>query len=265
MATTPRDRLGSLAYAFRGYNVTNLGRSCRACWRIPMFGPIVEGYLRGQPHLRRRRAPQGRPGRARAPQRGNRPRLYDEAMSLIVAMELAQVRLLEEFFDVRLERARMVFGYSLGELTAVCAARRVRHAKRPQACRWQWPADCVALADGVTMGVLFSRGPVLDFDEVQAALPAHQRRRAGVIGISSFLAPNTVLLLGQIRHGRHLRQADARRVSQRVFTCARTSDQWPPVHTPLVWQTQHSQPRGRDDPIRCPADSPSRIRRCSRW
>ena len=137
----------------------------------------------------------------------------------------------------------MVFGYSLGELTAVIAAGvfEMQHAlKLPLAVA----ADCVELADNVTMGVLFSRGPVLDFDEVKRLCLHINAEGAGVIGISSFLAPNTVLLLGQYdtvdRFGQLMHDVFPKRVYLR-----KNSDQWPPVHTPLVWQTKHSQPRGR--------------------
>src|SRR5262249_14817973 len=120
---------------------------------------------------------------------------YDEAISLIVAMELAHLELLETFFDIRYSRAKMAWGYSLGELTAICAAGGfgLEVLRVPLAIA----DDCVALAHDVTMGVLFSRGPILDLDEVKRLCLSISAEGNGVISISSFLAPNTVLLLGQ--------------------------------------------------------------------
>ncbi len=44
MANSLQERLASTAFAFRGYNVTNLGRS-RELLGQPKYGPIVERYL----------------------------------------------------------------------------------------------------------------------------------------------------------------------------------------------------------------------------
>ncbi len=159
---------------------------------------------------------------------------YDEAISLIMAMELAQVRLLEEFFNVRLEQARMIWGYSLGELTAVCAA-GVFDIEDALRVPLSVAEDCVALAEGVTMGVLFSRGPLLDFDEVRRLCLKINSAGKGMIGISSYLAPNTVLLLGQNgtvdQFSRLMHDVFPARVYLR-----KNEHSWPPVHTPLTWQ-----------------------------
>src|SRR5262249_16357716 len=121
---------------------------------------------------------------------------YHEALALIVSASLAQLEMLEEFYDFQFKKSRMVFGYSLPELTAIIAAGvyEMQHAlKIPLAIA----KDCVELAHNTTMGVLFSRGPILDFDVVRRLCATINAEGDGVIGISSFLAPNTVLLIGQ--------------------------------------------------------------------
>jgi [acyl-carrier-protein] S-malonyltransferase len=228
------DRLGVTAYAFRGYNVTNLGRSAELLAH-PAFGPVVEGYLRTASDIcasvvRRKVDLVDRVRRNEETDLDS----YDEALSLIVAIELAQVRLLEEFFDVRLDRARMMFGYSLGELTAVCAG-GVFDMESALRVPLEVAADCVALADGVTMGVLFSRGPLLDFDEVKRLCAHINSEGRGMIGISSFLAPNTVLLLGQNGTVDTFAQRMHDVFPARVYL-RKNEHQWPPIHTPLVWQ-----------------------------
>ncbi|REK19580.1 MAG: ACP S-malonyltransferase [Planctomycetota bacterium] len=234
MASTRRDRFGQFAVAFRGYNVANLGRSTELLAR-PQFGPIVERYLSEASQICADTMNQRCDLIERV--RENREttlETYHEAIALIVAMELAQLEILKEFYDFEFPRARMVFGYSLGELTAIIAAGvlEMRHALTiPLAVA----ADCVDLAENVTMGVLFSRGPLLDVEEVKRLCLKINSEGAGVIGISAILAPNTVLLLGQYatvdRFGQLMHDVMPKRVYLR-----KNSERWPPVHTPLVWQ-----------------------------
>ncbi len=234
MASTPRDRFGQFAVAFRGYNTANLGR-CTELLAHPRFGPTLERYLRDA-------------GEIASDAMGQRVDLlarvkanletdldsYHEAIALIVAASLAQLEILEEFYDVQYRRARLVFGYSLGELTALIASGvfEMQHALRlPLAIA----RDCVALAENVTMGVLFSRGPILDFDDVKRLCLRISSEGAGVIGISSFLAPNTVLLLGQNHTIDRFSELMHDVFPKRVYL-RKNHDKWPPVHTPLVWQ-----------------------------
>ncbi|MGD9721191.1 MAG: hypothetical protein AB7O59_03940 [Pirellulales bacterium] len=228
------DRLGVTAYAFRGYNVTNLGRSTELLAH-PVYGPVVEGYLKtaGTICADTMRRKVDLVARVR---RNEETTLetYHEAIALIVAIELAQIRVLEEFFDVRMDRAKMIYGYSLGELTAVCAA-GVFDMEAALRVPLEVAADCVALAHDVTMGVLFSRGPLLDFEEVKRLCVTISAQGQGTIGISSFLAPNTVLLLGQNgtidEFSRRMHDVFPARVYLR-----KNDHKWPPVHTPLMWQ-----------------------------
>lgn len=234
MASTPRDRFGQFAVAFRGYNTLNLGRSTELLAH-PLYGPTVERYLTEASQISSDVLGQGVDLVDRV--RENREttlETYHEAIALIVAMELAQLELMKEFFDFEFRRARMVYGYSLGELTAIVAA-GVLEMKDALTIPLAVAADCVDLAENVTMGVLFSRGPVLDIDDVKRLCLKINAEGAGVIGISSILAPNTVLLLGQFgtidRFGQLMHEMMPKRVYLR-----KNNDRWPPVHTPLVWQ-----------------------------
>jgi [acyl-carrier-protein] S-malonyltransferase len=234
MASTPRDRFGQFAVAFRGYNTTNIGRSTELLVH-PLYGPTVERYLTEAGQISSDVLHQSVDLVERV--RENRDttlETYHEAIALIVAMELAQLELMKEFFDFDFRRARMVYGYSLGELTAIIAA-GVLEMKNALTIPLAVAADCVDLAEDVTMGVLFSRGPVLDIDDVKRLCLKINAEGAGVIGISSILAPNTVLLLGQYgtidRFGQLMHDMMPKRVYLR-----KNNDRWPPVHTPLVWQ-----------------------------
>jgi len=234
MASHPLDRFGQTAVAFRGYNTANIGRSCELLAHR-LFGPILERWLieAGQICQDVMRQKVDLVTRVRE-NRETTLETYHEAIALIVAAELAQIQMLEEFYDFQLAKARMVWGYSLGELTAVIAAGvfEMQHAlKLPLAVA----NECVELAHNVTMGVLFSRGPVLDFDEVRRLCTRINAEGQGVIGISSFLAPNTVLLLGQDETVNRFGQLMHDVMPKRVYL-RKNTDRWPPVHTPLVWQ-----------------------------
>jgi [acyl-carrier-protein] S-malonyltransferase len=227
-------RISSAVFAFRGYNVTNLGRTPELLAH-KAYGPTVARYLREGSDIcsdlvHRKIDLVGRVERKEETSLN----CYDEAMTLIVAVELAQLRLLAEFFDVRYQKARFAFGYSLGELSAVIVSGlyEMEHALR---LPLEMAADCVALAEDVTMGVVFSRGPVLDFGRVERLCVRINLEGRGVVGVSSFLAPNAVLILGQgdtvDRFGAMLHDTFPSRVYLR-----KNPDRWPPMHTPLVWQ-----------------------------
>ena len=229
-----QSRVNSAVFAFRGYNVTNLGRSAELLAH-PAYGPVVESWLCDASAICSDvvNRPVDLVDRVR---RNEETTLdtYDEAIALIVSIELAQLDLAEQFHGVKFRSARLTFGYSLGELSATIASGifKMEHALRvPLAVA----ADCVALAERVTMGVLFSRGPLLDIDKVTRLCLEINAKGDGVIGISSHMAPNTVLLLGQ---NGTVDQFTARMhdvFPHRVYL-RKNTDQWPPVHTPIVWE-----------------------------
>jgi [acyl-carrier-protein] S-malonyltransferase len=229
-----KDRLASAAFIFRGYNVTNLGRS-RELLVHPAYGPVVEPYLKEASETCSEVIAASVDLAARI-RRGEETTLdsYAEAISLIVAMEMAQLRLLKEFFGIDYSQARMGYGYSLGEIGALVAggAMEMRHALR---IPLSVSKDCVELAHDTTLGVLFSRGPALDADAVQRLCVRINQAGQGVIGVSAYLSPNSLLLNGQ---GNTIdRFADLMRewLPQRLHL-RKNEHRWPPLHTPIIWQ-----------------------------
>jgi [acyl-carrier-protein] S-malonyltransferase len=234
MANALADRLTTTAFAFRGYNTTNLGRTADLLAHRA-YGSIVAAHLREASAVAsdvvcRRVDLLDRVERRQETDLGS----YDEAIALIVAAELAQIQLAEQFFGLEYSKAKLAYGYSLGELSAVVASGlfAMQDALR---LPLSVAADAVALTEGVTLGVLFSRGPQLDIDQVQRLCLEVNLTGRGVIGVSSILAPNTVLLLGQgdtlDRFAAQMHDAFPARVSLR-----KNKEQWPPMHTPIVWQ-----------------------------
>src|SRR5581483_2566002 len=121
MEANLKDRLLAAAVAFRGYNTTNLGRSPELLAH-PRYHATVQRHLREASVLCADclRRPVDLVARVRE-RRESTLETFGEDIGLIMAMELAQLEILEQQFDVRYERARIALGYSLGEITALVA------------------------------------------------------------------------------------------------------------------------------------------------
>lgn len=250
-----RERMKTAAFAFRGYNNTNLGRS-HELLEHPVFGPTVEKHLRDVSEIASDTLNEhvDLVTRVRS-QRESTLESFGEDIGLIVGMELAQIELLEQFFDIQWNRAKLAFGYSLGEVTALVAAGvyKAPHILAPPlACA----RECVELARDCTMGVLFTRGPELNYDAVQRLCLEINAEGQGVIGISAFLSPNTFLLLGQGTTVDRFKQRMKEKISEQVHL-RKNEHKWPPLHTPILWQSnlpnraavqQHIMPGGFAQP-----------------
>jgi [acyl-carrier-protein] S-malonyltransferase len=220
--------------AFRGYNVTNLGRSTELL-RHGEYGDTVARYLR----LASRVCREVTGKRADLVDRVRRHRetslrSYAEAIALIMAMELAQLELLEQYHDRDPRTARIALGYSLGELTAVTYGGMFDLAdilRVPLTVAH----DCADLAGDVTLGVLFSRGPALDESDVVRLCLDICAAGDGALGISAVLSPNSMLLVGQHDTLSVFGEAMRQRLHPAVHLRL-NPNRWPPLHTSLMWQ-----------------------------
>jgi [acyl-carrier-protein] S-malonyltransferase len=230
-----RSRLSQAAFAFRGYNVTNLGRTPELLAH-PVYGGVLGAYLRevsdiASDVLKRSvdLVARVREGRETAGLND-----YAEDIALIVGVEIAQLRLLEEFFDIALSRARLAFGYSLGECAALIGAGVYQLAdlvRVPLAMA----DDCADLAHEVSLSVLMSRGPVLDLDIVRRLCLEISQQGKGIIDVSTYLSPNSLLLMGQ--NGTLNRfEALMHEVFPQQVHLRRHQHRYPPLHTPIMWQ-----------------------------
>lgn len=228
-------RLGASAFAFRGYNVTNLGRTAELLAH-PAYCKIVETFLRDAAQLCADvvKRPVDLVTRVREGRETRGLPDYAEDIALIVAAEIAQLRLLEEFHGITLPKGRYAFGYSLGECAALIATGvyQMTHLLR---AALSVADDCAALADHVTLAILSSRGPVLDFDVVRRLCLTISQKGDGVIDISTYLSPNSLLLMGQNgtmpQLESHIREVFPHNVSIRPH-----GHRYPPLHTPIMWQ-----------------------------
>ena len=232
-----RRRVRSSAFAFRGFDVENVGRTAELLDH-PSFGPIVGRMLAEASELCadaiHRRVDLA--GHARA---GSRASLdfFPEDVATIVATEIAQMAILEECFGVSTREARLAFGYSIGELSALVWT-EVFTLGQLLPIPLALAPDCAELAKDLTMGVLFTRGPALPMDEVERLCRGISSEGHGLIGPSAFLSPNTALILGERDT---IDRLDGEKGTLRIHKAGKVSlrrnaNRWPPLHSPLVWR-----------------------------
>lgn len=230
------ENLEQTAFAFRGYNVRNLGRS-RELLRHSLYGDIVREHLEEASGICSR-ARNRRVDLVDRVERGEESSLeaYDESVSLIVAMEVAEIRLLEKFYDVDLSQAALVYGYSLGEIASlVCGG--VFELDAALGVLLSLVDDCVALSENVVTGVLMSHHDTLPMEEVRRACVAINQQGQGVMGLAAYLMPNSVLLMGQDDTLDRFLPYLQDRLNTRLHLW-KDFGRWPPVHTMILWERQ---------------------------
>ena len=229
-----KSRIATASLAFRGYDVQNLGRSPELLAH-PVYGPTVRRFLDtasavASDTLHRRFDLAGRVER----QEPTTVSAFAEDIGVIVSMEMAQLALLEEFHGVQARGARQSFGYSLGEMASVISGGMFTMEELlpvPLGCA----DDCADLAADTTLGVIFSRGPAIALKDVQDLCLQVSNEGRGMVGVSSYLSPNTILVIGQGATLDRLEQAIPGRLPAKTML-RRKSHKLPPLHTPLVWQ-----------------------------
>jgi [acyl-carrier-protein] S-malonyltransferase len=228
------DRLEQTAFAFRGYNQTNLGRTPELLAHVK-YGPVVERHLREASKitsdLLHTRVDLVERVRSK---RESTPETFAEDISLILGVELAQIELLEYVFAISYRHARLAMGYSLGEVTAlVCGG--VYNLREVLPALIGMAREAAELAHDVTMGVVFSRGKALDLEGIERLCLEITTQGRGVIAISSYLSPNTVLLLGQGDTVDRFKLLMSSYLQGEV-NLRKNKGVWPPLHTPILWQ-----------------------------
>ena len=222
------------AFAFRGYNVENLGRT-RELLKHPDYGPIVHKQLRISSEICSEFVSRHVDLVTRVEEQ-REPTLeeYDEAIAMVLSVERAQLHCLRELFDVDITKSRLCMGYSLGEIAALTECGIVSHAGA-MSIPLQLATGCVELAHDMKLGVLFSREGSLKIDEVKHLCQQINQPAAGVIGISTILSPNSILLMGQGDTVRQFKKRSKTELSTSAYVRI-NRHRWPPLHTPIVWE-----------------------------
>jgi [acyl-carrier-protein] S-malonyltransferase len=229
-----KQQIATAALAFRGYDASNLGRSPELL-EHPVYEPIVRGFLDRASvlcgEILKAKVDLAQRVLAREPATLGS---FVEDTATIVAMELAQIQLLEQVFEVPVGDATLSFGHSIGELSALVLG-KVYEMEQLLPVPLSLAHDCADLAADTTMGILSSPSSVLDADDVQKLCSAISSRGHGLVGASTYLSPYQVLLLGQ-RDTLDLLEEEMRHYLPAAVTLRRRSNHWPPLHTPLVWE-----------------------------
>ncbi len=142
--------------------------------------------------------------------------------------------MLRQFFGYEFSSARIVYGYSLGEVAALAAC-GVFGMKEALKVPLLMSEDCVSLAQGATLGVLFSRGPAIDAVTVKRMCLEITAEGHGTIGVSAYLAPNSLLVMGQGRTLDRFAELMPERFTSRLYL-RKNEHLWPPLHTSIMWQ-----------------------------
>jgi len=228
------ENLDDTAFIFRGYNVTNLGRSAELLAH-PAYGPVMERALRQGSEIASQAL--GRQVDLVERVRGGTETTLDtfaDAVALIMAVEVAQIEILREFFGVDYTAARMGIGYSLGEVSAlVCSG--VFTLDEALQLPVSLADDCAELGKDTTMGIVFSRGAALDVAVINRLCVEINCQQWGFIGTSSYLSPNSLLVLGQADTVDRLSAALKEQLPKTVHL-RKNRHHWPPLHTPIMWQ-----------------------------
>ncbi len=227
-------RLPVSAFAFRGYNVTNLGRTAELLAHRA-YGPIVRKHLVRAAEI----CSEATKSEVNLIERVERQakstlRSYPQDLALIVAVEQAHIELLRQFFGIDLAEALLAFGYSLGEVGALiaCGVFEIEAALEPILILAH---DTAMLGTDVSLGVLFSRRGGVNWDDVDRLCVRITAEGKGTIGVSSILSPNTMLLLGQGSTVDRFKEI-MHDVLPKSVHLRKNPNRWPPVHTPIVWQ-----------------------------
>jgi [acyl-carrier-protein] S-malonyltransferase len=225
--------LPTTAVAFRGYNTTNLGRS-QELLAVPAYADAVRRWL-----VR---------GGAVATQLLQRPvdlvdmvaqgrettlATYGESVALVLSLEEAQLELLKTHFNVSIRTARVCFGYSLGEISALVASGILTFEDALQV-PLALADDCASLAADVKLAVLFTRAATLPMDHVHRAIDQVNVAGNGMLGLSTILAPSALLLMGQGDTLERFHELLKNTVPDKLVL-RRREDVFPPLHTCLTW------------------------------
>lgn len=232
-----RRKQRAAALAFNGYGPKNLGRS-QELLAHPAYGPIVRKLLATGSELCSAALGQ-RVDLVQRVAAGRETELadYGEAIALVVTIELAQLKLLHDYFGIDHRRMRLAFGYSLGEVTALIAS-GVFELEEVLPPLLSLADECVTMAHDLSVGMLLFRGPAL-VDEAHALCAEITEAGEGAVAVSAHLAPNALLLIGQRNTLDRFESRIADVLGSHVHL-RRLKDKWPPLHTPLMKQRRIS-------------------------
>jgi len=226
--------IATTSLAFSGNDLSNPGRSAELL-EHPAYGRIVREVLDEAERVYSEVLGVGvdLAGRTRAGVIST-PETLPEDLATIIAMQVAQVRLLNEVLGSPIEKARSSFGHSLGEISALIVG-GVFTLRQLLSIVLGLARDCAELAAETSLAVLCSRDEPVSLSALQRLCLHVNSRGPGLIAPSTYLSPGVVLLLYQGDALDRFEQAmDG--LGPMKLSLRRRPGRWPPLHTPLTWQ-----------------------------
>jgi len=229
-----KKRISTTAIAFRGYDVTNMGRSAEFLDHAA-YAPIVRATLESASALCSDALGKKVDLIARL--------LANEASDLstfvqdigtVVGMQVAQFRILEQVFDIPVRQARLSFGHSIGELSALVLG-GVYEMEQLLPVPLSLATGCAELTADTSLGILSVHGAMLQIEAVEHLCASISRHGHGLIGPSTYLSPYQVLLIGQ-HDTLNMLEKEMHDYLPEGVTLRRRPNHWPPLHTPIVWE-----------------------------
>ena len=228
------DRLHDSCFVFRGYNITNLGKTPQLV-ENRAYGPIMERYLKQASDIASEEVGQeiNLIARVRAKQETNL-NSFPDAVALVLASEVAQIAMLRECHGIEYQASRLAAGYSLGEVSAnICGG--VLAFSDALRVPVSLAIDSAELGKNTKMGVVFSRTGQIDIESIMRLCVEITLEGRGVIAISAHLSPNSLLLLGEHETIDRFSSIQKRRLAADIHV-RKNRHCWPPLHTPIVRQ-----------------------------
>ena len=229
-----KKRISTAAIAFRGYDVTNMGRSTEFLDHAA-YAPIVRAALGSASALCSDAL--GKKVDLIARLLAHEPSdltTFVQDIGTVVGMQVAQCRILEQVFDIPVRQARLSFGHSIGELSALVLG-GVYEMEQLLPVPLSLATDCAELTADTSLGILSVHGAMLQIEAVEHLCASISRHGHGLIGPSTYLSPYQVLLIGQ-HDTLNLLEKEMRDYLPEGVTLRRRPNHWPPLHTPIVWE-----------------------------
>lgn len=234
MSESPFAQPETTVLAYRGYNYTNLGRSHEMLIH-PDYGEFYRKRLQECSVICSETLSRKIDLVSRVMKKKETTlRTYSDAVGLVVAVEMAQVDIMQAMFQVELQKFQMAMGYSLGELAALVASGCLT-LKDALTIPLSLAKDAAKLASGCTLAVIFCLRQELPADLVQKHCQKVNAAGEELIGISAILSPNSLIVVGEGDSVDQLKANLSEEIESRIFV-KKNEHKWPPLHTPLTWR-----------------------------
>ena len=160
---------------------------------------------------------------------------FVQDIGTVVGMQIAQVRILEEIFDIPVRQARLSFGHSIGELSALVLG-GVYEMEQLLPVPLSLATDCAELTADTTMGILSVHGGTLQIEDVEhlcASISRHGSWADRAVDVSLAVPGASPW---PARHAERCSSTRCVIFFRRASRCGAGRTTGRRLHTPIVWE-----------------------------